>query len=444
MVTREPSRLAAAPRLEATDPRRVAGRVMGRLGRRALAILVVLVGVLHGGRAVADLDADFNRCRADIVRIGEDPRTAYDAYCLGLSYQFAINRKRDSAKAVDWLNRAANQNYAPAQAVLGYMLEQGIGAPRDPAGAFRWYQRAAQAGNDDGLVNLGRAYEHGIGTARDLAQARVQYERAAALGSRPAREALAGLGRAAPTQSAEQIEFARGSDLYRAKDLVSAARVFRALAERGYAPAQLQYGSQLARGEGVPKNAALAVQWYRKSAAQGYAIALNNLSLAHEYGEGAPDDWSEAFRWAKRSADQGNPHGMFLVGRAYQFGIGVPQSRETAIQWFDRAAAKGHDQADYWQRTLRGRGNFIGFRDEDEQTLVIGGKLRTDTALVFAEPRGVAFGSFGERLRYVRGLRLRTDANEAYAAWSRKADRYAACKRGETGESYCSSPGPAP
>ncbi|MCC6171020.1 MAG: sel1 repeat family protein [Gammaproteobacteria bacterium] len=398
--------------------------------------------------AQAAIEDDFNRCRAQIVRIGEDPRTPDETYCVGLSYQFAINRRRDSAKGVEWLRRAARQNHAPAQAVLGYMLEQGIGTARDPTEAFQWYQRAAQANNEDGLVNLGRAYENGIGTARDLARARSYYERAAAMGNRPAREALAGLGAGpssqAPAQSDAQAEFARGSTLYKAGDYAGAARIFRALADRGYAPAQLQIGSQYARGEGLPRNSKLAVQWYLKSAAQGYAIAQNNLAGCYEYGDGVVDDWVESFRWAKRSADGGNPRGMFLVGRAYQFGIGVPQSRETAIQWFDRAASRGDDQADYWQRTLRGRGNFIGFRDEDEQNLVIGGQLRTDTALVFSEPRGVAFKRFADRLAYIRALRSRTDTNEAYSRWARAADHYAACKRGETGESYCSSPGPAP
>lgn len=418
---------------------------MDRMGnpRRTAVAFAIMLG-LATGLAHADLDADFNRCRGDIVRIGEDPRTPYEAYCLGLSYQFAINRKRDSARAIEWLKRAAGQDYAPAQAVLGYMLEQGIGAARNPAEAFKWYQKAAAANNDDGLVNLGRAYENGIGVARDLGQARRYYERAAALGNQPAREALANLGNAAPAPSAEQAEFARGAALYKKQDYAAAAGIFRALAERGYAPAQLQIGSQHARGEGVPQNAAIAVQWYRKSAAQGYAIAQNNLSGAYEYGDGVADDWAESFRWASRSADQGNAQGIFLVGRAYQFGIGVPQSRETAIEWFDRAAAKGHDQADYWQRWLRGRGNFIGFRDEDEQNRVIGGQLRTDTALVFAEPRGVTFRHAAERLAYMRALRARTDSNEAYARWSAKMDHYQRCKRGETGDSYCSSPGPAP
>jgi hypothetical protein len=408
------------------------------------AAILLLTALVATPAARADVEADLGRCRADIVRIGENPRTPAEAYCLGLSYQFAINRGRDSARAMQWLRRSADQGHAPAQAVLGYMLEQGIGAAKNPEEAFRWYQKAAAAGNDDGQFNLGRAYEHGIGVARDPGRARDSYERAAAQGSRVARDALAGLGRAPPAARPEQGEFARGAELYKAGKFADAAKVFRALAERGYAPAQLQLGSQYARGEGLARSSTLAVQWYQKSAAQGYAIAQNNLSGALEYGDGVRENWAESLRWAQASAKQGNPQGMFLVGRAYQFGIAVPQSRETAIQWFDRAAAKGHNQADHWVRTLRSGGNFIGFRDEFEQNLVIGGQLRTDTQLVFAEPRGTTFRGSAERLAYLRNLRLRTDRNETYAAWSRAADKYAACKRGETGDSYCTSPGPAP
>jgi hypothetical protein len=161
--------------------------------RIALPTFAALVGLGFSLDALADVEADLGRCRADIVRIGENPRTPAETYCVGLSHQFAINRRRDSARAIEWLRRSAGQGYAPAQAVLGYMLEQGIGAAKNPDEAFRWYQKAAAAGNDDGQFNLGRAYENGIGVARDLARARASYERAAAQGSRVAREALARL-----------------------------------------------------------------------------------------------------------------------------------------------------------------------------------------------------------------------------------------------------------
>jgi hypothetical protein len=95
-------------------------------------------------------------------------------------------------------------------------------------------------------------------------------------------------------------------------------------------------------------------------------------------------------------------------------------------------------------RWLSGSGNFIGFRNDAEQQFVIAGKLRTDTRLVYAEPRGIAFRSSAERQQYLRDLRGTTDRNEAAAAWNRASERYAACKRGETGDTYCSAPGPSP
>ena len=418
-----------------------------RLIARPLNIVAIALACAWSATAVvhADLDADFNRCRGDIVRIGDNPRTLWETYCLGLSYQFALNRARDSVKALATLRRAAQQGYAPAQAVVGYMLERGIGAPASAADAVQWYRRAADQNHDEGLFNMGRAYEQGIGIPRDMAQARSFYERAVAVGSRTAREALAALGRA-PTPWANGLdeEFRRGSASYKSRDFAGAARIFLSLAQRGHAPSQLQIGYQLANAEGVARNDVAAADWYRKAAEQGYPPAQNNLALFYEIGRGVREDWLQAARWYRASAEQNNARGLFGLGRAYQFGIGVPQSRQEAIRWFDRAAARGDDQANYWVNQLRSRGNFIGFRDQTEQQLVVGNKLRTDTQLVFAEPAGQTFRNSAERDRYVLRLRNITDYNEAMAAWSRASDRYAACKRGETGDSYCVAPGPQP
>lgn len=313
--------------------------------------------LLGASVARADLDADFNRCRDDIVRIGDNPRTPWETYCLGLSYQFAINRARDSAKALATLRKAAAQNFAAAQSVLGYMIERGIGTAPNPLEAVQWYRRAARQNHDDGLMNLGRAYENGIGVARDVDQARSYYERAAAFGNRPAREALAQLGRASPAGAVgADEEFRRGSALYKARDFAGAARIFLALAQRGHAPSQLQVGYQHANGEGMTRSDASAVEWYRKSAEQGYAPAQNNLGLFYEIGRGVREDWGQSARWFRASAEQNNSRGQFGLGRAYQFGIGVPQDRQEAIRWFDRAAAHGDDQANYWLDKLRGRG----------------------------------------------------------------------------------------
>lgn len=148
----------------------------------------------------------------------------------------------------------------------------------------------------------------------------------------------------------------------------------------------------------------------------------------------------EAARWSGKSAGQDHAAGQFSLGRAYQFGIGVPQNRKLAVEWFQKASFQGPAQARYFAQHLLSRGNFIGFRDEQEEAHVIAGKLRT--GLLWEEPVGALFHNSGERLAYIKNLRYRVDRYEAYQAWVLRRNEYDECKR--LPRSSCSDPGPAP
>ena len=54
--------------------------------------------------------------------------------------------KVDLAAAVEWLQRAANQDYAPAQYNLGFLFYQGKGLQKDDLQAYTWMNRAAGLG----------------------------------------------------------------------------------------------------------------------------------------------------------------------------------------------------------------------------------------------------------------------------------------------------------
>ena len=158
-----------------------------------------------------------------------------------------------------------------------------------------------------------------------------------------------------------------------------------------------------------------------RAAGQGDAAAESNLGGMYEDGNGVPEDWVEAARWYGKSAARGPRGGQFSLGRAYQFGIGVPQNRKLAIEWFQKAAFLGNAQARFFAQHLLSRGNFVGFRDEQEEAYVIAGKLRT--GLLWEEPVGMLFRSSGERLAYIRNLRYRVDRYEAYTAWVMRQER---------------------
>src|SRR5690242_18060659 len=94
-----------------------------------------LAGVLLGlfpGLAHADLQSDFAACRQRVLQIGSNPSSPDDQYCLGLDYAFALNHPKDRAKAAVWLRKAAEQNQAGAQTVLGYLYERGDGVAANP------------------------------------------------------------------------------------------------------------------------------------------------------------------------------------------------------------------------------------------------------------------------------------------------------------------------
>ena len=57
-----------------------------------------------------------------------------------------IGIAKDSAKAVEWFQKAAEQGDADSQNSLGYCLHNGIGIAKDAAKAVEWFQKAAEQG----------------------------------------------------------------------------------------------------------------------------------------------------------------------------------------------------------------------------------------------------------------------------------------------------------
>lgn len=86
------------------------------------------------------------------------------------------------AKAWQWLQRAAAQNFALAENALGEMIEQGRHGPLDKAAACDWFERAAEHGNGDGALAAGTCFYLGRGRAQDMAQAHRWYLEAAKAG----------------------------------------------------------------------------------------------------------------------------------------------------------------------------------------------------------------------------------------------------------------------
>ena len=74
--------------------------------------------------------------------------------------------------------------------------------------------------------------------------------------------------------------------------------------------AQLAIAEMYEKGQGVPKNKRLALEWYRRCAVarpnnSAEASCAFSLGFAYYTGEGVEEDPREAARWLQRSVDAG-------------------------------------------------------------------------------------------------------------------------------------------
>jgi len=87
--------------------------------------------------------------------------------------------EKDEKEAASWLKRAANQEFAPAQALYGWKLEMGHGITKNTREAANWYLKAAQGGLVRAMTRLAYMYYTGKGVPLDYRRAEAWYRRAA-------------------------------------------------------------------------------------------------------------------------------------------------------------------------------------------------------------------------------------------------------------------------
>lgn len=196
-----------------------------------------------------------------------------------------------------------------------------------------------------------------------------------------------------------------------AETSASARQAILAAAKNGVLEAQVALGQILLNGQGIQRDAALAVSWFRIAAAQQSAMAHNMLGRCLEHGWGcAPAittaaahyqqacaaglDWgqynyanllatgrgvtrnhAQALNLYRLAAEQGHAKSMNLLGRCYEEGLGVHPDPDEALAWYRRSAEAGdfrgqhslaavlaaqgqYDEAENWLRQALAGGNL--------------------------------------------------------------------------------------
>ena len=149
-----------------------------------------------------------------------------------------------------------------------------------------------------------------------------------------------GAAGAAFAQSPEEAFAAR-----KAKDHVTALKMFLSLADKGDAKAQEMLGWIYKNGEGTSKDDAQSLAWFRKAADQGNAPSQEQMGWMLREGRVVGKDDAQAIDWFRKAADQNNAGAQFALGLSYASGRGVPRDEQQAKIWYEKSAQQGYARA---------------------------------------------------------------------------------------------------
>ena len=113
------------------------------------------------------------------IRRAAEQKYAPAEFHVGLIYDFGFGVAADEREALAWYRKAADQGNPAAQRQVAEFFRRGRGVEVDPAEAVRWYQRAAERDDLRAQYQLGQMYFDGTGVARDYASAYVWFSVAA-------------------------------------------------------------------------------------------------------------------------------------------------------------------------------------------------------------------------------------------------------------------------
>jgi uncharacterized protein len=137
------------------------------------------LGLLHGFGGLAIDEAEGLR----LLELAAEQDYAPAQSLLGSLYGAYTFGKPDYPRSLAWLRRAADNGFISAQSRLGWIYEKGEnGAAVDFDEARAWYRKGGAGGDLLSSVALARMHERGLGGEKDPRQALLWRAQAAALG----------------------------------------------------------------------------------------------------------------------------------------------------------------------------------------------------------------------------------------------------------------------
>ena len=239
------------------------------------------------------------------------------------------NNKGDLEVAVEWYEKAAEQQHLPARLALMNILSGGQMGEDLVADGIRMARMLSQEGIDEAKVVYGKALLSGKGVARDveaanrffleLAQSRHPY----------------GLFK----EAEKTLESDDGSLKY--SDKWDLQRQVENAAEAGYPEAQYYLGMLLEEEEDLEDSD----KWFLEAARQGHARAMYKTGMAYRRLGDHPSFAPIAFDYLFKAVKAGVKEAIYPLAHSYYRGIGTITNQERGIELLEVGAALGQFEA---------------------------------------------------------------------------------------------------
>lgn len=278
--------------------------------------------------------------------------------------EFANGDISDSAKCIEYYQKAAARNHAGAMCYLADFYKMGRMLPADSAKAFELYSQAMNLNYVHAYDDVARCYLEGVGVPVDSVKA-VSYLRVAAANGEGTSFAYLGnfyekglatlvanndsamyYYRQGSAVNDPTCNYRIGSVLYTNKQYDKAFQYYYSAAVNGNADAIVAMAECLQEGSGTKADPQEAYRLLQYAAHQyGNPNAYSDLGTYHIYGTGCTKDYTLAKSYFDTAAALGSSSACYKLGICYRDGVGCTADSISSLQWFEKAADAGNVRA---------------------------------------------------------------------------------------------------
>ena len=304
---------------------------------------------------------------------------ANDQVSIGLKYLNGDQISKDEKKAVEWFQKAANQNNDKGLYRLGYCYQKGIGIGQDKTKAAALYEQASNKGNIEAMAALSKMYLDGDGVPKDLPKALRWQEILAFDGDKNAQKVILSNQSVQYQRADIRNTLERSLNSHKEKNYSWAEYCIKRAIESGDNDARLYYGLWLGKGEGVQKDYAKAEEYLTPFAEKDNEEAASVLGSIYR---DLNDKKKEMF-WVEKAALKGDVDSQLKMAEAYLTGNGVKKNKKMAAEMYEKAAVSGNQDAAI--KLVYSYGTGKGMKKDESQCLMWFNRLSLENQLEVAE-----------------------------------------------------------